>query len=496
MSSRLSLRMLLARCFEQRVQGNRCRFTFTRGKLRTLRGLLRAPSFSVVLDSVGVPRVSKLALLTGIGRLGGPTVGYVVISTCKSVSGVHSTVGGKTFSFTAGPVSLSSLSQAVRGTVRRIHCVHRSRRRRGRLRSVGGSLTVTKRVRRAVLPHSFPPFPRLARIISVCTSVAPTGSMNNSFCSFFRVSSRHVKLIVTSMSKGKIPTSLFVTIDQALLHTATLQNISSTRYLACTGGLLYGRDLSSVFIAIFCKVCRCGANVVSCAGTKRGPPCLLHNKQAIRYLPITSGFIMNMFSSVRFRDGALAFNVNSALLLCASNIARTFGSGQRRFSRDGLRSVLTSVRRDDSTGRIIADMLRSIGAFSKSCPRSSSVALLSLRQVGWCWGGEAVRGCRVRFMNSILSSGADNSRRTGVMTLVRRKRSITLSLDNYSCMSDTKLEIVLCTFGLTGTGDESIYLINISRRIGSIVRVAKFSGFFHFCRALSRLSRPWGLPRR
>lgn len=376
MSSRLSLRVLLARCFQHGVGGNRCRFRFTRGKLRTLRVLLTVPSFSIVLDSVGVPRVSKLALLAGVGRVHGPTLGYVVMSTCNSVRGVHDTVGRKTFSFAAGPVGLRSLRQAVRGTTRRVTFVGRTRERRARLRSVRGSLRITRRVRRAVLPGAFPPFPRLGSF-SLCTCVGTTGCMKKSFCSFFHVSRSHLNFIVTSISNGNIPTTVFVTVDQAIVHTVTLARGSTSVYVRHSGGVLYRRDMGSVFIAMFCNVLGVRANAIACDGTKRGPPVLVGGSNSISGMPSANSVVLKTVGSTDCRRGRLGVSPNSGLFLCASKMARTVGAGRRLCDRRQLLRGYQALTKG-GPGRIIRGVARAINRFIINTIRSSSVALLSV----------------------------------------------------------------------------------------------------------------------
>lgn len=285
---------------------------------------------------------------------------------------------------------LCRTARSVRGDV--VGCVSGLAQIATRGRHVKTRLGITARVRTSVLPYVFPTFPSESRV-SVCTAVAPTGRINKSFCSFFVISSERVTVIVTSISKGKIPTTLFVIVKGALVGSRARPNESLKRIFARIGGVLYRSGRGKVFVATFRNILSLIANRFECMGTKRRVPFICHERAgACRTCGVHTNFILTKVRSVMCGRRGLRLGVKSGVFRCASKIARTASGSERLCKVSELSRILGRRYLDDGPRRALGLMGTSVSTFMKSGSRFSSVAVLYLRCAGGVRGRELLGG--------------------------------------------------------------------------------------------------------
>lgn len=109
MSSRFKVHVLLGRM----LRGRKCSACRTTGKIRTL-SVISGRSPSLILLSVGVPKVSKVRVLGEVEIISG-SVHIVVVATCNRLSVVRRTGSLKTLARFTGPFSVSSVETTMGG---------------------------------------------------------------------------------------------------------------------------------------------------------------------------------------------------------------------------------------------------------------------------------------------------------------------------------------------------------------------------------------------
>lgn len=107
--------------------------TATEGKLRKLRGLRRTGP-SLVLASIGVPKVSKLSFTRGTRRVCPGTI-VIVLAKCSDFTCTRGTVDVNIRRCLLGPISCSRLGTVTTQVTKRVRTEGRGRRR---VQSLGG----------------------------------------------------------------------------------------------------------------------------------------------------------------------------------------------------------------------------------------------------------------------------------------------------------------------------------------------------------------------
>jgi phosphoserine phosphatase RsbU/P len=374
------LEILIRQRFRKAIREDQLRFEFAQNGVQALDKLNEHQDISVVLSDINMPEMDGLTLLQRIGERNDPCLKSVIISAYGDMENIRTAMNRGAFDFLTKPIDFTDLETTIGRTLEQREILRQATHDREQLLLVRNDLSTAARIQQAILPQTFPPFPKRTEF-DIFATMVPAKEVGGDFYDFFFLDDDRLAFVVGDVSGKGVPAAIYMAVSRTLLKAVAAQVVNPGETLRRINNMLIPEGADSMFVTVFYGLLNTRTGDLQFAYGGQPPPFIRKRDGTVNKITHDGGFLLGRIEGMEYDTHKILLQPGDTILLYTDGVTEAMTKEGELFEDERLERSLLSMN-----GVSLPEMLKTIHAhiteFVAGAPQNDDITMLALQFKG------------------------------------------------------------------------------------------------------------------
>jgi sigma-B regulation protein RsbU (phosphoserine phosphatase) len=347
------LELLINQKFRKAIRAGEYDFYFAANGVEALQFIKRDPEISVVFSDINMPEMDGLELLKNINEMRNPLIKPVIISAYGDMGNIRAAMNRGAFDFLTKPVDLNDLEVTLKKTIEAVSVIREGVESHNKLVDYNKELDAAREIQQAILPKSFPPFPKITSL-DIFGRMEPAEQVGGDFFDFFMIDDDNLAFVIGDVSGKGVPSAIYMAVARTLLNSFGKSGISTAECLKSTNDILYKESVNSMFVTVFYGIINTKTGEIVYTNAGHNYPFIIKSNGVVEALNRNSSIILGAFEDAKFTSNHAKLEIGDTILLYTDGVTESMDKNMNQLGDTALQKHLQYLQ-DKTNPKIIVD---------------------------------------------------------------------------------------------------------------------------------------------
>ena len=231
-------------------------------------------------------------------------------------------------------------------------------------------------IQNSLLPKSFPEISNF----SFAAVYIPTEDVGGDYYDYIKMSNDFYGFLVADVSGHGIPAAVIMAITRALVHSYTIDIVSSSEVLNMVNEILCDNIYTNDFVSMFYIVINMKTGLCNYASAGHHPVLFFDKSQEIVYQLKAKGLFLGSFENIEFEEKNIELQKGDILLLYTDGLVDVQNRNNQFYGLDRLLGKLILFN-EENPSIIMENILKDVKEFSDGRAYTDDLTMLVIKKV-------------------------------------------------------------------------------------------------------------------
>lgn len=376
----VDLEMLITQYFRRQIRKGEYEFFFAHNGLEALKVMLEHPDIDIVLSDINMPEMDGLTLLARIREMNNPAQKCIMVSAYGDMQNIRAAMNGGAFDFATKPIDMEDLQTTIEKAREQISFVRKSLAEHNELNDIHTDLEAAKRIQQAIVPHVFPPFPKMTDRIDLYAHMLAAKDVGGDFYDYFSIDDDHIGFVMADVSGKGIPAAIFMAVSRTILRTKGISSTAVSEVVTESNDMIANDSVNNMFVTVFYGTIKLSTGEVTYVNAGHNPPYVLHTDGSITTVERTGGLALGIMEGMPFASKTFTLEKGETLICFTDGVTEAFNADFEEYGEGRLTALLPTLK-GKSSEEVCAQIHDAVKTFAGEAPQSDDVTLLALKRI-------------------------------------------------------------------------------------------------------------------
>ena len=244
---------------------------------------------------------------------------------------------------------------------------------------INTELEMASRIQLSMLPHEFPPFPRI-RELDLYATMTPAREVGGDFYDFFLIDEDHLAVLIADVSGKGVPAALFMMASKILIQSYALLCKGAGEVLSKTNEAVCGNNQTEMFVTVWLGILEISSGRITAANAGHEYP-VLERKGQFSLLKKRHGLVIGGMEDAEYEEYTIDLEPGDKLFLYTDGVPEATDAQDNMF---GLDRMLDALNQDPYTTpeNTLRNVHRAVNSFVAGAEQFDDLTMLCLEYKG------------------------------------------------------------------------------------------------------------------
>lgn len=376
----VDLEMLITQYFRRQIRKGEYEFLFAHNGNEALKQMIAHPDIDIILSDINMPEMDGLTLLAHIREMNNPAQKCIMVSAYGDMKNIRAAMNGGAFDFATKPIDMEDLEATIEKARQQIDFVRKSQAEHNELTDIHTDLEAAKSIQMAIVPHSFPPFPKLTDRIDLFAKMQAAKDVGGDFYDFFSIDEEHIGFIMADVSGKGVPAAIFMAVSRTVLRTIGASSTTVSDVVEASNNMIASDSVNNMFVTVFYGTMNVTTGEITYVNAGHNPPFILHANGTLSIVERTGGMALGIMEGLSFASKTITLEKGDTLICYTDGVTEAFNVDYEEFGEERLKNLLPALKASTAEG-ICTKIHAAVQDFANGAQQSDDITLMALKRV-------------------------------------------------------------------------------------------------------------------